>query len=280
MRAAVIETRQRLGTSERRTCEVLGVARSTQRYEADARSEDDLRLALIRLAKQYGRYGYRKVGELLRVEGWVVNHKKVERIWREEGLQLPHRHKRRRRLYHHDASVIRLRPVYPNHIWSIDFVHDKLSNGRPYKMLTVLDEYTREALSVKVATKMGSDEVLEALYPLLLRRGKPEYLRSDNGPEFSSAPFKDWLLRVGIKPIQIYPGSPWENGYNERFNGTLRREILNAEWFATAQQAQIVIDQWLRQYNHIRPHHALGMRPTAPETILVNQQITGTDQEG
>lgn len=280
MRAAVIETRQRLGTSERRTCEVLGVARSTQRYEADARSEDDLRLALIRLAKQYGRYGYRKVGELLRVEGWVVNHKKVERIWREEGLQLPHRHKRRRRLYHHDASVIRLRPVYPNHIWSIDFVHDKLSNGRPYKMLTVLDEYTREALSVKVATKMGSDEVLEALYPLLLRRGKPEYLRSDNGPEFSSAPFKDWLLRVGIKPIQIYPGSPWENGYNERFNGTLRREILNAEWFATAQQAQIVIDQWLRQYNHVRPHHALRMRPPVPETILVNQQITGTNQGG
>ena len=164
------------------------------------RSEDDLRLALIRLAKQYGRYGYRKVGELLRAEGWAVNHKKVERIWREEGLQLPHRHKRRKRLYHHDASIIRLRPQYPNHVWSIDFVHDRLSNGRSYKMLTVLDEYTREALCVKVATRMGSAEVLEALYPLLLRRGKPEYLRSDNGPEFSSAPFKDWLLRVGIKP--------------------------------------------------------------------------------
>lgn len=232
------------------------------------------------MAKQYGRYGYRKIGELLRAEGWAVNHKKVERIWREEGLQLPHRHKRRRRLYHHDASVIRLRPLYPNHIWSIDFVHDKLSNGRPYKMLTVLDEYTREALCVNVASRMGSAEVLEALYPLLLCRCKPEYLRSDNGPEFSSAPFRDWLLRVGITPIQIYPGSPWENGYNERFNGTLRREILNAEWFATTRQAQTVIDQWLRQYNHIRPHHALGMRPPAPETILVNQQITGTDQGG
>ena len=171
---------------------------------------------MIRLAKQYGRYGYRKVGELLRAEGWAVNHKKVERIWREEGLQLPQRHKRRKRLYHHDASIIRLRPLYPNHIWSIDFVHDRLSNGRPYKMLTVLDEYTREALCVNVATRMGSAEVLEALYPLLLSRGKPEYLRSDNGPEFSSAPFKEWLVRVGINPIQIYPGSPWENGYNER----------------------------------------------------------------
>ena len=235
---------------------------------------------MIRLAKQYGRYGYRKVGELMRAEGWVVNHKKVERIWREEGLQLPHRHKRHKRLYHHDASIIRLRPLYPNHVWSIDFVHDKLSNGRSYKMLTVLDEYTREALSVNVATRMGSSEVLEALYPLLLRRGKPEYLRSDNGPEFSSAPFKDWLLRVRITPIHIYPGSPWENGYNERFNGTLRHEILNAEWFATTRQAQTVINRWLRQYNHVRPHHALGMRPPVPETILVKRQITGTEQGG
>jgi putative transposase len=280
LKDAVVQARQKLGTSERRTCQVLGVARSTLRYEAVRRNEDDLRLSLIRLAKQYGRYGYRKVGELLRVEGWAVNHKKVERIWREEGLQLPHRHKRRRRLYHHNASIIRLRPQYPNHVWSIDFVHDKLSNGRNYKMLTVLDEYTREALSVNVATRMGSAEVLEALYPLLLRRGKPEYLRSDNGPEFSSAPFKDWLLRVGITPIQIYPGSPWENGYNERFNGTLRREILNAEWFATTKQAQTVINQWLRQYNHVRPHHALGMRPPVPETISVKQQITGTEQGG
>ena len=276
----MIQARQRIGTSERRTCQVLGVARSSLRYEAVPRSENDLRLALIRLAKQYGRYGYRKVGELLRAEGWAVNHKKVERIWREEGLQLPRRHKRRKRLYHHDASIIRRRPQYPNHVWSVDFVHDMLSNGQNYKMLTVLDEYTREALSVTVATRMGSAEVLEALYPLLLRRGKPEYLRSDNGPEFSSTSFKDWLLRVGITPIQIYPGSPWENGYNERFNGTLRREILNAEWFATTRQAQTIINQWLRQYNHVRPHHALGMRPPVPETILVNRHFTGTEQGG
>ena len=231
---------------------------------------------MIRLAKQYGRYGYRKIHELLQVEGFLINHKKVERIWREEGLQLPARHKRRKRLYHHDASIIRLRPYYPNHVWSIDFVHDKHSNGRPYKILTVLDEYTREALAVTVANKMGSSEVLEALYPLLLRRGKPEYLRSDNGPEFYSEPFTEWLTKVGIKPIWIYPGSPWENGYNERFKGTLRREVLNAEWFSTTRQAQTVINQWLNQYNHILPHHALGMRPPAPETCLANPQITGT----
>ena len=152
-------------------------------------------------------------------------------------------------------------------------------------MLTVLDEYTREALAVTVARKMRSSEVLEALYPLLLKRGKPEYLRSDNGPEFTSELFKDWLIKVAIKPINIYPGSPWgetvnkslqwsdfrSNGYNERFNGTLRRE-----WFATTRQAQTVINLWLKQYNHIRPHHALGMRPPVPETILVIPHITGT----
>ncbi len=264
----MIHVRQKLDTSERRTCRIIGVARSTLQYKAAPKDDEDaLRVALIRLAKQYGRYGYRKIAKLLRVEGWHVNHKKVERLWREEGLQLPRRHKRRRRLYHKDSSIIRLRPRYPNHIWSIDFVHDKLSNGRSYKMLTVLDEYTRQALCVTARLKMGSSDVLEALYPLLLQHGTPEYIRSDNGPEFIAAPLQEWLTRVGIKPIQIYPGSPWENGYNERFNGTLRNEILNAEWFATTKQAQIVINQWLRQYNHIRPHQALNMRPPAPETL-------------
>ncbi len=134
-------------------------------------------------------------------------------------------------------------------------------------MLTVLDEYTREALSVSVAPKMGSADVLEALYPLLLKRGKPDYIRSDNGPEFIAEALQTWLKRVGIKPIRIYPGSPWENGYNERFNGTLRREVLNAEWFTSIDQARVVINQWLRQYNHERPHQALNMRPPVPETL-------------
>ncbi len=137
-----------------------------------------------------------------------------------------------------------------------------------YKMLTVLDEYTRQALCVKVRRTMGSADVLEALYPLLLQHGTPEYLRSDNGPEFIAAALQDWLTRVGIRPIQIYPGSPWENGYNERFNGTLRREVLNAEWFTSTKQVQIAINQWFKQYNHIRTHQALGMRPPVPETPL------------
>ena len=235
---------------------------------------------MIRLAKQYGRYGYRKITELLRIEGFRVNHKKVERLWRQEGLQLPQRHKRRKRLYHRDSSIIRLRPQFANHIWSIDFVHDKLSNGRRYKMLTVLDEFTRQALCVAVNFRMGSAEVLEALYPLFLKHGKPEYLRSDNGPEFIAASLQEWLARVGIKPMQIAPGSPWENGYNERFNGTLRNEVLNAEWFSTTRQAQIVINHWLRQYNHIRPHQALNQRPPVPETLVEKSQISGPDIGG
>ena len=158
---------------------------------------------MIQLAKKYGRYGYRMIAQLLRVAGWTVNHKKVERLWREEGLQLPHRHKKRKRLYHKDSSIIRLRPQHSNHIWSIDFVHDRLSNGRPYKMLTVLDEYTREALCVSVNTRMGANEVLEALYPLLLKHGKPTYIRSDNGPEFIAAALQLWLSKVGIKPIPL-----------------------------------------------------------------------------
>jgi len=251
----------------------MDLSRSSFRYQSTQKDdEEELRLAMIKLAKRYGRYGYRKISALLRMEGWKVNHKKVERLWREEGLQLPKRHKKRRRLYHEGSSVIRLRPQYQNHIWSVDFVHDKLSSGRSYKMLTVLDEYTRRALCVKVKPRMGSADVLEALYPLLLTHGKPEYIRSDNGSEFIAAALQLWLRRVGIKPIQIYPGSPWENGYNERFNGTLRHEVLNTEWFTSVAQAQIVINMWLKEYNNIRPHQSLNMRPPVPETL--NQ--TGT----
>ena len=166
-----------------------------------------------------------------------AKHKKIERLWREEGLQLPQRHRKSKRLYHKGASIIRLRPQYQNHVWSIDFVHDKLSTGRTYKMLTVLDEYTREGLCVAAQPKMNANDVLEILYDLLLRKGKPEYIRSDNGPEFIATALQNWLMKVGIKPIQIYPGSPWENGFNERFNGTLRKEVLNVEWFHSIKQA-------------------------------------------
>ncbi len=280
MRQAVVHTRQKLNTSERRTSTVLGVPRSSLRYKAKAQDNDALRLAMIRLAKQYGRYGYRKIAELLRIEGWRVNHKKVKRLWREEGLKLPERHKKRRRLYHKDSSVIRLRPTHANHVWAIDFVHDKLSNGCSYKMLSVLDEYTRQALCVEVKDKMNSDDVLKVIHQLLMKHGKPEFIRSDNGGEFVAEHLQEWLRKVGITPIQIYPGSPWENGYNERFNGILRHEVLNAEWFHSVKQAQVVINTWLKEYNHIRPHHALRMRAPVPDTLLEKPQISGSEIGG
>jgi putative transposase len=247
---------------------VLGVARSTLKYKPVQHDDEALRLSMIRLAKAYGRYGYRKITQLLQIDGWKVNHNRIERLWREEGLQLPQRHKKRKRLYHKNSSVIRLRPHHQNHIWSIDFVHDKLTNGRGYKMLTVIDEYTREALCVAVRSKMNANDVLDVLFDLILKRGKPKFIRSDNGPEFIAQAVRQWIAAVGAKTAYIEPGSPWENGYCESFNGRFRDELLNGEIFYSLREAQIIIEEWRKHYNTKRPHSALGYRPPAPEAII------------
>ena len=175
VRKTAMHVRQRPGSSERRTCRILDQPRSTQRYGCirDTDNEDALRLALVRLAKQYGWYGYRKMTALLRIEGWRVNHKKVGRLWREEGLQVPRRHKKRKRLYDHKHSIIRMRALYPRHIRSVDFAQDRLIHGRPYKMLTVIDEYTRQCLIVATQFAMTSQEVLETLSQLFIQHGNP-----------------------------------------------------------------------------------------------------------
>jgi len=198
----------------------------------------------------------------------------------ERRLQLSHRHKNWRWLYHQDSALIMLQSTHPKHIWAIDFVHNKLSNGRSYKMLTVLDEYTRETLCEAVRSKMTSNDVLNVLHHVLMKHDKPEFIRSDNSPDCVALHVQDWLKRVGIQPLLIYTGSPWETGYNERFNVTLRQEVLNAEWFHNTKQAQVAINTWVRQYNQIRPHHALGMRPPVPETLLEKIKISGTEKLG
>jgi len=254
--------------SERRLCRVLGQSRSTQRRVLIKRDDEAvLTQAIVDLASEYGRYGYRRVTALLGAQGWHVNHKRVERIWRREGLKIPTRQPKRARLWLNDGSCVRLRSKHRHHVWSYDFVHHRTDDGRAFRALNIIDEHGRECLAIRVKRKLNSIDVIDVLTDLFILRGVPAYIRSDNGPEFIAAAFQEWLTRVGIKPIRIYPGSPWENGYNERFNGTLRNEVLNAEWFATTEQAQIVINQWLRQYNHIRPHQALGMRPPVPETL-------------
>ena len=222
---------------------------------------------IIDLATQYGRYGYRRVTALLNREGWRVNHKRVERIWRREGLKVPQKQPKRRRLWLNDGSCVRLRPEYKDHVWSYDFMADRTADGRALRILAILDEYTRECLCILVERRISSQDVITELTDLFLRKGIPEHIRSDNGPEFTAKAVRDWLARLGIKTLFIEPGSPWENGYIESFNGKLRDELLNREVFTTLLEAQVLIESWRKEYNHIRPHSSLGYRPPAPEAI-------------
>jgi|TARA_B100000315_G_scaffold229708_1_gene239501 transposase InsO family protein len=258
---------QRFGVSERRACRYLGQSRSTQRRRrVVANDEEALTAAIIRLASQYGRYGYRRITALLRAEGWIVNHKRVERIWRREGLKVPMKQPKRGRLWLNDGSCIRLRPCRPNHVWAYDFVMARTHDGKAFRMLTIIDEYTRECLAIDVARHLRSDDVLYRLAELFVDRGPPGHIRSDNGSEFTAKAVREWLHRVDVKTLFIEPGSPWENGYNESFNGKLRDELLNGEIFYTLKEAEVLIDRWRRHYNQIRPHSALGYKPPAPET--------------
>ena len=260
---------QQHGVSQRRACKTLSQHRSAQRYVPRPRADEDaLTSAIISLASQYGRYGYRRIAALLRQAGWRVNHKRVERIWRREGLRVPAKQPKRKRLWLNDGSCIRLRPEYANHVWAYDFVQDRTWDGKAIKMLTVVDEYTRECLAIEVQRKLKSVDVIDVVADLMIQRGAPAHIRSDNGPEFVAKAVRNWLKRVGVKTAFIEPGSPWENGYNESFNGRLRDEFLNGELFYTLKEAQILIEQWRIHYNTIRPHSSLGYRPPAPESVI------------
>jgi putative transposase len=265
----VEQVREALGpgrVSQRRACRVLGQPRSTQR-RAPAVPDDEPRLVarMVELATQYGRYGYRRVTALLRAEGWRVNAKRVERLWRREGLKVPARQPKRKRLWDNDGSCARLRPERKDHVWAYDLVHDRTNDGRAFRMLTVVDEFTRECLAIDVGRGVTSEDVLERLSDLLVRRGVPAHIRSDNGPEFTAKRVREWFGRVGVSALYIEPGSPWENGYCESFNGKLRDELLDREVFDTLLEAKVLIERWRREYNGVRPHSSLGYRPPAPE---------------
>ena len=259
--------REKLQISERRACRVLGQARSTQRRRAKVLDDEDaLTKRIVQLATCYGRYGYRRVTALLRHEGWRVNHKRVERIWHREGLKVPKKQPKRGRLWLNDGSCIRLRPTHKDHVWSYDFIHERTREGRAFRIISVIDEYTRECLALRAERRQTSLKVLEVLDDLFIRRGIPEHIRSDNGSEFTAHVVRTWLKTLEVRPLYIEPGSPWENGYVESFHGKLRDELLNGELFDTLWEAKVLLEQWRREYNTFRPHSALGYRPPAPET--------------
>jgi len=252
--------------SERRICRALGSARAVVRYVPQPRADETpLRRSIIALAAQYGRYGYRQVTGLLWQQGWQISRSRVERIWKQEGLKVPPKQPKRARLWLADGSCVRLRPLYKNHVWSWDFVMDRTADGRPLKILTLIDEFTKEALAIYVARRIRAHDVIDVLADVMIERGIPEHIRSDNGPEMVAKSLRAWLGRLGTKTLYIQPGSPWENGYCESFNGKLRNELLNGELFYTLREAQVLIEQWRCHYNRVRPHSALGYRPPAPE---------------
>ena len=256
------------GVKERLACWVLGQHRSTQRKIPQGRADDAALTAdIIELATRYGRYGYRRIAALLRDAGWLVNVKRVERIWRQEGLKVPARQPKRGRLWLNDGSCVRLWPEHPNHVWSYDFVEDRTHNGRKFRMLNVIDEFTRECLCIRIDRKLKSSDVIDVLSDLFILRGVPGHIRSDNGPEFIAKAVRDWITAVGARTAFIEPGSPWENGYCESFNSKLRDELLNGEIFYSLAEARIVIEGWRCHYNTKRPHSSLGYRPPAPAAV-------------
>jgi putative transposase len=278
-RRCVEHVRGVLPVSERRVCAVLGQHRSTQRRPPKpAADEAALTAEIVALAKRYGRYGYRRITALLREAGWRVNAKRVERIWRREGLKVPARQPKRGRLRLDDGSCRRLRPEWAGHVGAYDFVADRTHDGRKFRMLTVVDEFSRDCLAIAVARRLDSDDVLATLTDLFVERGPPAPIRSDQGPEFIATAVQDWLGRLGVKTLYIEKASPWENGYCESFNGKLRNELLNVELFYTLAEAKVLIEAWRRHYNTRRPHSSLGYRPPAPETIAPSPLPTGVAQ--
>jgi len=267
-----VEHAREQGASERHACRLVHQPRGTQRYQPTQRNDEDaLTRAIITLATQYGRYGYRRITVKLRDAGWQVGKDRVERIWRREGLKVPQRQKPRGRLWLNDGSCVRLRPEHQNHVWSYDFVSTFTHDGRTVRMLNLIDEYTRECLAIHVRRRINSANVIDVLAETMIEHGIPEYIRSDNGPEFVAKELRKWLARTGATTLYIEPGSPWENGYCESFNSKLRDEFLNGEIFYSLKEVRVLAERWRNYYNTERPHSSLGYRPPAPKAWQVEQ---------
>ena len=248
-----------MDVSERRACEVISQPRMTQRYEPKQPDKDKaLTAEIIRLAKKYKRYGYRMITAKLHQDNWDVNHKRVQRIWQKEGLQVPYRRKFKKAKGSSQNSCCVKKAEYKDHIWTYDFMSDQTEDGRSLKFLTVLDEFTRESLTIEVGRSIKSKDVIAVLEYLFMIRGIPGFIRSDNGPEFIADAIKKWLKKKHVETLYVEPGSPWENGYIESFNGKFRDEILNRELFYSVKEAKVLVEDWRLEYNDYRPHSGLG----------------------
>ena len=256
----MIHVQKTFELSERRTCQAIGQPRSTQRYVGQRTGIDRaLSCRMSELSRENPRYGYRRVWVLLRRGGWEVNKKRVQRLWREQGLKVPHKqHKRRRLAGSGENGATKRRAEYPGHVWSYDFAMDSTEDGRRLKVMPVVDEYTRECLSLEGQRSIKAEGVINTLRRLFIERGEPDYIRSDNGPEFIAEALKEWLAVSGVKTLYIEPGAPWENAYSETFISRLRDELLERELFANLKEAQVLLEDYRDHYNHHRPHGALG----------------------
>ena len=248
---------KRRDISERRACELVGIARSSYRYEPHPRDDSELeeRLSEIAAGKNQRRSGYRTAWAILRQDGWDVNMKRVHRVWKQEGLQQPRKKSRKRRTGNGHVPVQARRP---NHVWCYDFIHDRCENGRNLRFLTLLDEFTRQCLAIEAGYSVTSKEVIAVLKDVFVRHGQPDYLRSDNGSEFIAKRLQWWLGETEAEAFHIDPGSPWQNAYEESFHGTLRAECLELELFGTEREAGVIVEKWRRHYNHRRPRSSLG----------------------
>ena len=242
--------------SERRSCQLIGISRSSYRYQPVVQDNDGLAAKLHEIAAEDPTAGYRTAWAYLRHDGLLVNHKRVQRVWKEEGLTQPVKKGRKR----HKGGSVPLQATHTNHVWTYDFIHDRTEDGQPLRFLTVEDEYTREGLTVATERSMPADRVIEVLKVLFFERGAPEYLRSDNGPELIATKLVEWLGKQGVKTHHIDPGSPWQNAYGESFNAILRRECLNRELFYGVLEARVKTESWRQRYNERRPHSSLGYR--------------------
>jgi putative transposase len=259
-RRAAHMIQQRLGLSQRRACQIVGQHRSTQRYRPEVPDPDkDLRAELRRFARRHPRWGYRRAHAVLRREGHHLNRKKVQRLWREEGLRVPPRRHKRPRLGISSTPADRLSASHPNHVWALDYQFDVTSFGRKLKILHITDEFTRESLSDLVAYSIDADRTVEVLDRLVADRGAPTFIRCDNGPELTANALRDWCRFTHTGTSYIEPGSPWQNPWVESYGSRVREELLSIEQFDSLLDARVLVDDWREEYNTYRPHSALGM---------------------